>query len=132
MTYRKPYAALLIFALSAFDASAQPEADVATLLTKALPDIPGKEAVMLTVEYPPGGTSAAHRHGAHVFVYVIEGSVVMQVKGGDEVTLTAGQTFYETPADVHTVSRNASMTQPAKFLALLVKDTGVPPVLPAE
>ena len=87
---------------------------------------------MMTVEYPPGGADPVHRHDAHGFVYVLEGSIVMQVKGGAEVTLTPGQTFYEGPHDVHTVGRNASDTQPAKFLVLLVKNTGVAPVLPAE
>jgi len=87
---------------------------------------------MLTVEYAPGTASTAHRHEAHVFVYVLSGSVVMQVEGGKAVTLKAGDTFYETPADVHTVSRNASKTKPAKFLVFVVKDKGKPPVLPAK
>jgi len=88
--------------------------------------------VMLTVEYPPGASSAEHRHNAHTFVYVLEGSVIMQVKGGDPVTLGPGQTFYESPDDVHTVSRNASTTKPAKFLVLFVKEKGAPASVPAK
>jgi quercetin dioxygenase-like cupin family protein len=113
-------------------ASAAPRAVVTPLMTKDLVDVPGKEMSMLTVEYPPGGSDAAHRHDADVFVYVLEGSIVMQVKGGREVTLTPGQTFYEAPNDVHTVSRNASATEPAKFVVVLLKKKGVDAVLPAE
>ena len=87
---------------------------------------------MLVVDYPPGGADPVHRHNAHAFVYVLEGSIVMQVRGGKEVTLTPGQTFYEGPTDVHTVGRNASNTEPAKFLVVLLKDKGVEPVLPAK
>ncbi len=87
---------------------------------------------MLVVDYPPGGADPVHRHNAHAFVYVLEGSIVMQVRGGKEVTLTPGQTFYEGPSDVHTVGRNASSTEPAKFLVVLFKDKGVEPVLPAK
>jgi quercetin dioxygenase-like cupin family protein len=97
-----------------------------------LQDIPGKEALMITVEYPPGGGDPVHRHDAHAFVYVLEGSIIMQVKGGKRLTLTQGQTYYEGPDDLHTVGQNASSTKPAKFLVLLVKDIGVAPVLPAE
>jgi quercetin dioxygenase-like cupin family protein len=108
------------------------EAVVKPLMTKELPDLPGKEALMITVDYPPGGKDAAHRHNAHTFVYVLEGSVVMQVKGGKPVTLTPGQTFYEGPGDVHVVSRNASSTKPARFLVLLLKNKGAPVVVPAQ
>jgi quercetin dioxygenase-like cupin family protein len=108
------------------------EAVVTPLMTKELADIPGKEALMITVAYPPGGKDAAHRHNAHTFVYVLEGSVVMQVKGGKPVTLTPGQTFYEGPADVHVVSRNASSTKPARFLVLLLKKQGAPVLVPAQ
>ena len=87
---------------------------------------------MITVEYPPGGSSAAHRHNAHTFVYVLEGTVVMQVKGGQEVTLGPGQTFYESPEDVHSVSRNASGTKPAKLLVFFVKEKGAPLTVPAK
>lgn len=96
------------------------------LLTRPLAGIEGKEAVMLTVEYPPGGASAPHRHNANTFVYVLEGAVVMQVQGGKEVTLKAGDTFYESPTDIHLVSRNASKTEPAKFLVFFVKEAGAP------
>jgi quercetin dioxygenase-like cupin family protein len=108
------------------------EAVVTPLMTKELPNIPGKEAVMITVEYPPGSSDPAHRHNANAFVYVLEGSIVMQVKGGKPVTLTPGQTFYEGPEDIHVVGRNASKTKPAKFLVLLVKDKGAPVLVPAQ
>jgi quercetin dioxygenase-like cupin family protein len=103
---------------------------VTELMTKALADIPGKEVLMITVDYAPGGADPIHRHDAHAFVYVLEGSIVMQVEGGKEVTLKPGDTFYEGPDDLHTVGRNASKTQPAKFVVVLVKKQGVPAVLP--
>jgi len=102
------------------------------LMEKALTNIPGKEVVMLTVEYAPGGADPVHRHNANAFVYVLEGSVVMQVKGGEPVTLLPGQTFFEGPDDVHVVGRNASSTKPAKFLVFLLKDVGSPAVVPAQ
>jgi quercetin dioxygenase-like cupin family protein len=102
------------------------EAKVTPLVSKDLPDCPGKEGLMITVEYPPGGSDPVHRHNAHGFIYVIEGSVVMQVKGGKEVTLTPGQSFYEGPDDVHVLGRNASSTKSAKFVVFLVKDKGAP------
>jgi quercetin dioxygenase-like cupin family protein len=105
---------------------------VTSLMSKDLTDIPGKEGLMITVEYPPGGSDPVHRHNAHGFIYVLEGSVVMQVKGGKETTLTPGQTYYEGPDDVHVVGRNASSTKPAKFLVLLVKDKGAPVLVPVE
>jgi quercetin dioxygenase-like cupin family protein len=108
------------------------EAVVTPLMTKELADIPGKEALMITVQYPPGSSDAVHRHNAHAFVYVLEGSVVMQVRGGKQVTLTPGQTFYEGPDDVHVVGRNASTTKPARFLVLLVKAKGAPVLEPAQ
>jgi quercetin dioxygenase-like cupin family protein len=108
------------------------EAVVTPLMTKQLADLPGKEALMITVEYPPGGKDAVHRHNAHTFVYVLEGSVVMQVRGSKPVTLTPGQTFYEGPADVHVVSRNASGTKPVRFLVLLLKNQGAPVLVPAQ
>jgi quercetin dioxygenase-like cupin family protein len=108
------------------------EPTVTPLMAKALADIPGKEVVMLTVEYAPGGADPVHRHNANGFVYVLEGSVVMQVKGGEPVTLRPGQTFYEGPDDVHVVGRNASSTKPAKFVVFLLKDVGSPPVVPAQ
>ena len=102
------------------------QAVVTSLMSKDLPEQPGKEAVMIMVEYPPGGSDPVHRHDAHAFVYVLEGSVVMQLKGGKETTLTPGQTFYEGPDDVHVVGRNASTTKPAKFIVLLIKNKGAP------
>jgi quercetin dioxygenase-like cupin family protein len=102
------------------------QAVVTPLMSKDLPELPGKEALMIAVEYPPGASDPVHRHNAHAYLYVLEGSVVMQVKGGKETTLTPGQTFYEGPDDVHVVGRNASKTQPAKFLVLLIKDKGAP------
>ena len=108
------------------------EPKVTQVLSKDLTDIPGKEGLMLTVEYPPGGSDPVHRHNAHGFIYVLEGSVVMQVRGGKEATLTPGQSFYEGPDDVHVVGRNASQTKPAKFLVFLVKDKGAPPLVPAH
>jgi len=108
------------------------EAKVAQLLSKDLTDLPNKEGLMITVEYSPGGSDPVHRHNAHAFVYVLEGSVVMQVKGGKEVTLTPGQTFYEGPDDVHVVGRNASNTKPAKFVVFLVKNKGAPVAVPVK
>lgn len=113
-------------------AAAAPAAKATPLLSKPLEGVSGKEGTMVTVEYPPGVASAPHRHNANTFVYVLEGSVVMQVAGGPEVTLTAGQTFYESPADVHTVSRNASDVKPAKILVFFVKDAGAPATVPAR
>jgi len=110
----------------------QQEAEVKQLLSKDLTDLPNKEGLMITVEYPPGASDPVHRHNAHAFVYVLEGSVVMQVKGGKEVTLTPGQTFYEGPDDVHVVGRNASSTKPAKFVVFLVKNKGAPVVVPVK
>jgi len=110
----------------------QQEAEVTQLLSKDLPDLPNKEGLMITVEYPPGASDPVHRHNAHAFVYVLEGSVVMQVKGGKEVTLTPGQTFYEGPDDVHVVGRNASSTKPAKFVVFLVKNKGAPVLVPVK
>ena len=108
------------------------EAKVTPLMSKDLTGIPGKEGLMITVVYPPGASDPVHRHNAHAFVYVLEGSVVMQVKGGKEVTLTPGQTFYEGPDDVHVVGRNASNTKPAKFVVFLVKDKGAPVLVPVK
>ena len=108
------------------------EAKVTPLLSKDLTNIPGKEGLMITVEYPPGSSDPIHRHNAHAFIYVLEGSIVMQVRGGKETTLTPGQTFYEGPNDVHTVGRNASQTQPAKFIVLLLKDKGAPVLVPEK
>src|SRR5215470_13853443 len=108
------------------------EPKVTQVLSKDLTGIPGKEGLMLAVEYPPGGADPIHRHNAHAFVYVLEGSIVMQVQGGKETTLTPGQTFYEGPDDVHVVGRNASQTKPAKFVVFLVKDKGAPALVPVK
>ncbi len=108
------------------------EAKVTPLFSKDLTDFPGKEGLMIIVEYPPGAVDPIHRHNAHAFIYVLEGSIVMQVKGGKEVTLTPGQTFYEGPDDVHVVGRNASQTKTAKFVVFFVKDKTAPVLVPAN
>ena len=108
------------------------DAQVTPLMSKDLADFPGKEGLMISVVYPPGASDPIHRHNAHAFVYVLEGSVVMQVKGGKEITLTPGQSFYEGPNDIHTVGRNASTTKPSKFIVVLLKDKGAPVVLPVN
>ena len=123
--------ALILLCLMTGTAMAQP-AKVTSLMSKDLPENPGKEILVIMVEHAPGGSNPAHRHNAHAVVYVLEGSVVMQVKGGQPVTLTAGQTFYEGPNDVHIIDRNASTTQPAKFVVFIVKDKGAPVLVPAE
>lgn len=105
--------------------------DIKVLMTKDLVGAPGKEALMLTVSYPPGAVESMHRHDAQAFVYVIEGSVVMQVQGQAPDTLVAGDTFYEGNEDVHLVGRNASQSRPARFVVFLVKEKGAPAVLPA-
>jgi quercetin dioxygenase-like cupin family protein len=112
--------------------SAAPAPVVTALMTKELTGIPGKECMMLSVTYPPGAVDSAHRHKGYAFVYVLEGSIVMGLNGGQEVTLKPGQTFYEGPDDLHTVGRNASNTKAARFIAVLIKDKGVPAVLPIE
>jgi quercetin dioxygenase-like cupin family protein len=107
-----------------------PHAAVTSLTSKDLPEFPGKEVLMITVDYPPGSVDPIHRHNAHAFIYVLEGSIVMQVKGGKEVTLTPGQAFYEGPDDVHVVGRNASSTKPAKFVVFFIKNKGAPVLVP--
>jgi len=120
-------ALLLSFAASA---AAQEPAKVTTLFSRDLPDIPGKDGAMLIVEYPPGAVDPVHRHNANAFVYVLEGSVIMQVKGQEPVTLHPGQTFYDN--DIHVVGRNASNTEPAKFLVVFIKNKGAPILTPVE
>lgn len=115
-----------VLALLAMPALAQ----APPLFEQSLPDMPGKAAALVEVVLPPGGSSAAHRHNAHVIVYVLEGSIVMQVKGQPPQTLTVGQTFYEKPDDIHTVGRNASATAPARFLAFFIKTKGAPRTVP--
>jgi quercetin dioxygenase-like cupin family protein len=121
--------ALVLLCLMSGTAIAQ-EPKVTSLMSKDLRENPGREVLMITVEHAPGGSNAIHRHNAHAFVYVLEGSVVMQLKGGQQVTLTPRQTFYEGPDDVHVVDRNASATNPAKFLVFLIKDKGAPALVP--
>jgi quercetin dioxygenase-like cupin family protein len=113
-------------------AAAAPHAEVQEVMTRALPDYPGKEGLMITVTYPPGSVDAEHRHDAHAFVYVLEGEVVMQVRGGPAQTLKAGQSFYEGPQDVHVVGRNASATKPAKFVVFMLKNKGAPVLTPVK
>src|ERR1041385_2795458 len=119
---------ILLFLMTATLMAQQPT--LTPLMSKDLTDVPGKEAVLLTVEYPPGGADPIHRRNAHAFVYVLEGTIVMQVEGGKEVTLKPGETFYEGPNDVHIVGRNASSTKPAKFVVLLIKNKGAPALIP--
>lgn len=113
-------------------AAAAPHAEVTEKLRKDLADLPGKEGLLITVTYPPGAVDPVHRHDAHAFLYVLEGEVVMQVKGGPPVTLKAGDTFYEGPDDVHLVGRNASSTKPAKFVVVLLKKQGAPVLTPVK
>lgn len=122
---------LLLLFLLTMPLTAQ-QAKVTPLLSKDLTGIPGKEGTMITVEFAPGEVDAIHRHNAHVFVYVLEGAVVMQVKGGKELTLRPGDTFYESPQDIHIVGRNASKTEPAKFLVFFIKDKGAPLLEPVK
>jgi quercetin dioxygenase-like cupin family protein len=129
MTFPKLILALACFMSSTLLAQ---EAKVTELMLKDLTNIPGKEGLMIIVDYPPGSTDPIHRHNAHGFIYVLEGSIVMQVKGGKEVTLTPGQTFYEGPDDVHVIGRNASKTKPAKFVVVFVKNKGAPLLVPAS
>lgn len=123
---------LLVLATLATVALAGQDAKVTPLLSKELKDLPGREGLMINVEYPPGGSDPIHRHNAHAFVYVLEGSIVMQVKGGKQVTLTPGQTFYEGPDDEHLVGRNVSSTKPARFVVFLVKDKNAPVLIPVK
>ena len=113
-------------------AQTAPQPIVAPAMQKDLADMPGREMLMLTVEYPPGAVEHIHRHDTYAFLYVLEGSIVEGVRGCKEVTLAPGQTFYEGPDDVHTIGRNASAMKPAKFVVVLVKKKGVDAVLPAE
>lgn len=127
-------AALLCITLAQAQPSARPSASNELMRKDLVSSMASKEVVMSTVEYAPGGSSPPHRHDAQVFVYVVAGHVTMQVKDGPLQTLGPGDTFYESPTDVHVVSANASKTEPAKFLAILIKDKGQPashPVAPA-
>ena len=129
MTFTKAILALACLMPGTLVAQA---AKVTALFSKDLTNLPGKEGLMVTVEYPPGSTDPIHRHNAHGFIYVLEGSIVMQVRGGKETVLTPGQIFYEVPDDVHVVGRNASQTKPAKFVVFFVKDKGAPVLVPAN
>ena len=129
MTFQKIVLALACLMSSTLLAQ---EAKVTDLFSKDLANLPGKEGLMMIVDYPPGSTDPVHRHNANAFIYVLEGSIVMQVRGGKEVTLTPGQTFYEGPDDVHVVGRNASKIKPAKFVLVMVKDKGAPVLVPAK
>jgi quercetin dioxygenase-like cupin family protein len=131
MSTLKSVGMVLILTLAQFSRAAEPPV-VTPLMMKELTDISSKEMLMITVDYPPGGADPIHRHDAHAFVYVLEGAIVMQVRGGKEVTLKPGQTFYEGPNDIHTVGRNASTTQPAKFLVVLLKNKGAEALIPTE
>lgn len=124
--------ALSVQGIQAVRAAEPLAASVTQLMQKDLPDYPGKEMMMITVTYPPGAVDPVHRHDAHAFIYVLEGSIVMGVKGGKEVTLTPGQTFYEGVNDIHTVGRNASKTKPAKFLVVFLKKKDAPILTPVE
>ena len=121
---------LVVLATLLFGPARASEPVVTPLMLKELGDIPGKEVLVLTVDFPPGAADPIHRHNAHAFVYVLEGSIVMQLKGAPEVTLTPGQVFYEGPSDLHVVGRNASQTKPAKFVVVMVKAKGADAVLP--
>ena len=129
MTFTKVVFALTFLLSSTLIAQ---EAKITQLLSKDLTDISGKEGLMIIVEYPPGSSDPIHRHNAHAFIYVLEGSIVMQVRGGKEAILTPGQTFYEGRDDVHIVGRNASQTKPAKFVVFFVKDKGAPVLVPTN
>ena len=127
---------LLLFLVSSLFLVCRPllaqDAKVTSLMSKPLSDVPGKELLMITVEYPPGSSDPVHRYNAQALVYVLDGSIVMGVNGEKPVTLTAGQTFYEGPNDIHTVGRNESKTMPAKFLVVLLKDKDAPALVPVK
>jgi quercetin dioxygenase-like cupin family protein len=127
MTNKKRLLALLCVMAGGLMAQ---DAKVTQLLSKDLPELSGKEVSMVTVEYAPGNVDPVHRHNARAFIYVLEGTILMQLKGEKEVRLTAGDTFYEGPDDVHLVGRNASTTVPAKFVAVFIKDKGAPILTP--
>ncbi|WP_050028885.1 cupin domain-containing protein [Verrucomicrobium sp. BvORR034] len=133
-TGRKIFPSLIISLLlsAVIGASAAEPVQVTELLTKALANVPGKEVTMITVHYAPGAADPVHRHNASAFVYVLEGTIEMQMKGDEKVTLKPGQAFYEAPDGVHLVGRNASNTEHAKFLVFLVKEEGAPVLVPAS
>ena len=122
----------ILFTTTALPAQVADPVKVTELMTKDLVNVPGKEVSMITVDYAPGGADPVHRHNASAFVYVLEGSIVMQMKGGEKVTLHAGDTFYEGPEGIHLVGKNASDAKPAKFLVFLVKDKRAPLLIPVH
>ena len=134
MTYLSGLLGLLCSGIALADGqgSSTPAPIVTPLTTQKLPEYPGKEVLMLTVEYPPGGVDRVHRHDAHAFVYVLEGSIVMGVAGREPVTLKPGEIFHEGPNDVHTIGRNASNDKPARFVVFLLKDVDKPAVIPVD
>ena len=139
MNILKPLLASLLLTAATTTAMGQhsstttaPHAIVKTLMTKPLAQHPGEELVMISVEYPPGSVDPVHRHNANALVYVVDGSIVMGLRGSKPVTLGPGQTFYEGPDDVHEIGRNASKTQPAKFIVVLLKKTGAPLLVPVK
>jgi len=132
MKTSRAYFAACLAALLTLAAVPAGAADVKSLFNIDLSDYPGKEALMIEVSYPPGVQDVAHRHNAHAFVYVLEGEIVMQLKGGPAVTVKKGQTFYEGPNDVHVVGRNASNTEPARFIVVLLKVKGAPVLTPEK
>ena len=132
MNARPVLVSLVIVAMSCGVAQSSSDTQVKELFVKPLADFPGKEALMLEVNYPPGGMDEIHRHDAHAFVYVLEGAIRMQVKGQPEKTLKKGETYYEGPDDIHLVGRNASATEPARFVVVLIKNQGAPVVLPVK
>jgi quercetin dioxygenase-like cupin family protein len=123
---------LLLLSVAAHAADSAMTTKVTPLIAKDLEGLSGKEGAMFLVEYPPGGSDPVHRHNASVFVYVLEGSIVMEVRGGKEITLSKGDTFFEAPGDIHVIGKNASQTEPAKFVAFFVKDKGAPVIAPAQ
>jgi quercetin dioxygenase-like cupin family protein len=126
------FASLLVASLASGAAQPAAETQVTPLFTKQLADLPGKEALVLRVSYPPGGQDEIHRHNAHAFVYVLEGTIRMQLQGQPEKLVKAGEVFYEGPNDVHIVGRNASATAPARFVVVLIKNEGAPVVVPVQ
>ena len=128
----RKFIAAVIMATSLWGSSVHAATSVTPLITHDLQDIPAKEGAMVMVDYAPGAADPVHRHNASVFVYVLKGSIIMQVEGGARVTLKEGQTFFEGPDDVHLIGRNASQTEPARFLAFFVKDRTAPFVMPAH
>jgi quercetin dioxygenase-like cupin family protein len=126
MNRRKSFLLLAVSSVLAFSSANAQTGTATPLMTKDLPDLPGKEGMIETVDFAPGEASLPHRHNADLFVYVLEGSIITQVKGGSPQTVHAGDVFYESPTDVHSVSRNASATQPAKLLVFYVKAKGAP------